>query len=321
LLWDVLSLNILCCMSGRFFPEHLKELIQLLRLPEWIVIPGNRAVWHREEAILLLLRRLSYPCRLQDLEQEFGRDHTSLSRCINHMLKWIYERFGHKVRNNLHYWAPHFRNFHEAIVRKSGLPAGTGPVCAFIDGKLCQTCRPSDIEYGGIQVDLQREVFSGHKRAHGIKIQSVMAPNGMILDYFGPVAGRRHDSYMLRKSTLNARMGAVQDRHATQYVIYGDAAYGGGHSHVIRGGTGAVSAEDVTQKLNGARICVEWGFSKVVSLFAFMDFKKNQKLLLQPIEQILCVSVLLTNCHTCCYGSQTGGYFRCQPPSLAAYLA
>ena len=32
------------------------------------------------------------------------------------------------------------------------------------------------------------------------------------------------------------------------------------------------------------------------------------------------VSVLLTNCQVCMYGSQASGYFQCAPPSLEEYL-
>ena len=42
----------------------------------------------------------------------------------------------------------------------------------------------------------------GQKRVHTIKFQSVVAPNGLIANLFGPVEGRRHDSSMLCDSDL-----------------------------------------------------------------------------------------------------------------------
>jgi nuclease HARBI1 len=51
--------------------------------------------------------------------------------------------------------------------------------------------------------------------------------------------------------------------------------------------------------------CVEWGFGKISGNFAFLDFKKNLKLLLQPVGHYYLVGRLLTNVHTCLYGSQT----------------
>ena len=48
----------------------------------------------------------------------------------------------------------------------------------------------------------QRVLFNGHKRVHAIKFQSVVAPNGLIVNLFGPVEGKRHDSGMLAMSGL-----------------------------------------------------------------------------------------------------------------------
>lgn len=68
------------------------------------------------------------------------------------------------------------------------------------------------------------------------------------------------------------------------------------------------------------RANVEWGFQKIISQFAFLDFKKNQKLLLQELESMYMVAVILINCHTTLYGSQTSHYFNLMPPSLEEYL-
>jgi hypothetical protein len=39
------------------------------------------------------------------------------------------------------------------------------------------------------------------------------------------------------------------------------------------------------------------------TIFAFLDFKKNLKVLLQPVAKYYIVASLLINCHTCLYGS------------------
>ena len=75
------------------------------------------------------------------------------------------------------------------------------------------------------------------------------------------------------------------------------------------------------QSMSSVRECVEWGFGKVIANFAFMDFKKNQKVFLQPLGRMYIVAVLMTNCHTCFYGSQTGMFFRLEAPQLNDYLA
>ena len=69
-----------------------------------------------------------------------------------------------------------------------------------------------------------------------------------------------------------------------------------------------------------ARIAVEWSFGDVVAYFAFMDFKKNLKLGLQPIGKMYRFCVLLKNARACLYGNLTSVYFDLTPPSLGDYF-
>lgn len=48
----------------------------------------------------------------------------------------------------------------------------------------------------------QKVMYNGHKRVHGLKLQPVVAPNGLKANLFGPVEGKRHDSRMLHTSGL-----------------------------------------------------------------------------------------------------------------------
>ena len=72
----------------------------------------------------------------------------------------------------------------------------------------------------------QRAVYNGHKRVHSLKFQSVLAPNGMIANLFGPVEGRRHDATMLMM------LGLLDELQQFSYApngealcTYGDPAY------------------------------------------------------------------------------------------------
>ena len=62
-----------------------------------------------------------------------------------------------------------------------------------VDGTVRPDCKPRT---------LQRLLYNRHKRLHAIKFQSVVAPNGLIANLFGPIEGRCHDSGMLRDSDL-----------------------------------------------------------------------------------------------------------------------
>lgn len=39
----------------------------------------------------------------------------------------------------------------------------------------------------------QKILYNEHKRVHGLKVQCVVVPNGLIASLFGPVEGRRYD--------------------------------------------------------------------------------------------------------------------------------
>lgn len=191
-------------------------------------------------------------------------------------------------------------------------------LCGFLDGTLRKNSRPG----GEPGEDLQREIFDGHHRSHGLIWQSLVFPNGMMGDLYGPVAGRRHDAYVLSLSELNPRLQQVMQGWPRPLKVYGDAAYPI-LSHVDRGFRGANLSQAqraYNRALSRVRISVEWQFGKVVQMFPFVDFSADLNLLLQPIAKYYLVAALLTNAHTTCYGSITSKYFNCFPPTLEEYF-
>lgn len=164
----------------------------------------------------------------------------------------------------------------------------------------------------------QRELYSGHKRIHGIKFQSVVFPNGIIGNLRGPYPGRRHDCYMLSDTGLLPQL----ERMMPQYCLYGDPAYPLRSTLIspYKGAHLCPGQQSFNTAMSTVRQCVEWEFGKTISLFAFLDYRKNMKLYLQPVGKLYLVGVLLKNCHACIYGSQTSQYFQLQPPSLETYL-
>ncbi|XP_033632035.1 uncharacterized protein LOC117293721 [Asterias rubens] len=136
-----------------------------------------------------------------------------------------------------------------------------------------------------------------------LKFQSVVIPNGLIAHLYGPVEGRRHDSALLRMSGLMREFEArnLTDRNGLPYAIYGDPAY-----PIRRYLIGPFKGADLTHeeqefnsRMSSVRECVEWEFGKMIKLFAFLDFRKNLKVLLSPVAKYYLVGGLLTNCHTC----------------------
>ncbi|XP_029831683.2 uncharacterized protein LOC115316464 [Ixodes scapularis] len=136
-----------------------------------------------------------------------------------------------------------------------------------------------------------------------------MCANGIICELDGPFPGHRHDAVMLRESGLYDKLERLVQ--GSTFTIYGDPAYP--LRPLLMRPYAGVSLTAQQQEFNRAmstvRQAVEWGFGKTLSLFSFVDFKKNQKLLLQNVPQMYRVATILTNCHTCLYGSQVAMFF------------
>jgi len=161
---------------------------------------------------------------------------------------------------------------------------------------------------------------------------------------FGPIEGRRHDAFMLSVSGLPNKLRSLEQPNGQPYVLYGDPAYGvsrnvqqpNGQPYVLygdpaygvsrnvlspfRGANLTPQEQEFNRKMSAVRVSVEWAFGKILQQFAYLDFKKNQKVLLQPVGKYYLVGTILTNCHTCLYGSQTSTFFSVSPPSLETYL-
>eukprot|EP00795_Rhopilema_esculentum_P011013 gene11013-biopygen13406 len=110
--------------------------------------------------------------------------------------------------------------------------------------------------------DNQREVYNGHKRVHALKFQSVVTPNGLIANLFGPVERRRHDSGMLNMSGLLHDLEHHSFSPTGQALcLYGDPAY----PHRVHLQCPFARRADLTpeeeafnQSMSQVRISVEW---------------------------------------------------------------
>ncbi|GFO31027.1 hypothetical protein PoB_005753200 [Plakobranchus ocellatus] len=169
----------------------------------------------------------------------------------------------------------------------------------------------------------QKVVLSGHKRIQCLKFQGIMAPNGLFAHMFGPMEGRRHDAPMFHESGIITTLEETMNRpDGTPLCLYGNPAYPL-RPHLMKPFMGARPTreqEKFNKVMSSVRISVEWSFGKISNFFAFVDFKTNLKLYLQPVGKIFLVATILANCHTCLYSSQTSEYFNLPPPSLEEYL-
>jgi hypothetical protein len=164
-----------CWRLLRFRKPDITKLMDLLLMPEFLISPARHR-YPREFSMILFLRRMAYPGKLTDLEVEFGREYTSLSRSIFATLDWLNVHHSRRITDNLAFWMPYQQIFADAVARKTDVPPGYLNVNSFLDGTQKSMCRPSDGP--DRPEDAQRMWYSGYYRAHGFKMQSMMYPCG-----------------------------------------------------------------------------------------------------------------------------------------------
>jgi len=268
------------------------------------------------EQLCVILRRLSSPARWLDLEILFGRGRSSLCELFYETI----EQLDVRCSGLLCSWRGDLIEERAAMYAQRVLEKGGAldNCVGFIDGTGLFVARP-----GGA---LQRSVYSGHKRTHMLKFQTVTTPDGLIFHLYGPVEGRRHDITMYREAGMDDMLQAGLHIGGIQYCIYGDKAY------LIRPWMqvafpaplgGEADAEEDTQNTDmaGLRVSVEWGYKEVKQVFTSLDFKRKLKIREGPVALVYRCTALLWNMRTCLYGSQTASFCRCDPPDLQNYLS
>ena len=167
------------------------------------------------EALCAVLKRFAYPCRFIDMIQIFARPIPQLSIICNQMTNLIYENWDHLLSNlNQPLLSPQYlKGFCNTIHQKG---AALNNCWGFVNGTVRTISRLNES---------QKILYNGHKKVHAIKIQSVVAPNGLVANLYGPVQGKRPDSGMLAMSGLfNALQRCSVSSYGHTLCIYGDPA-------------------------------------------------------------------------------------------------
>ena len=261
------------------------------------------------EALCLILHRLSYPCRWFDLQNQFGRHVSALSRIFYHVMHLILQ----KVKRSVLFYnvSPLELNTFAHTFLLKGVPDAI-PLFSVIDTKKHYISKPTRH---------QRSMYSGHKRQHCVKYQTLEAPNGLILHCSAGDDGQRGDGYILRRSGLIHFLRNNNIFHG--FKVLGDSAYPNTDVMVsiYKGQNLPPASVAFNSVMCPIRTCVEWGYEKIVRFWAFLDFKKQMKIQKSAIVPMWHLAIFLTNCLTCANGgNQISKYFGLAPPSLEEYI-
>ena len=150
----------------RFTKDEVWTLLGALdKLPTWIVT-RSRHRCHMIEGLLLVLRKLSYPIRYEELIQFFGRSTSGMSEIFRATLKEIHRQYGNllafdprRFRHQLPEWS--WRVYQKQLCFRW--------IALFLDGNLLGRCRPNPrrlIELLGLFTaeEIQNACYNGRKR-------------------------------------------------------------------------------------------------------------------------------------------------------------
>ena len=301
----------------RIFPrENIARTAKLMGIPKWVVT-RNRDRCERDLAFIMLLYKMSWPRRLIEFAEVFGGNGARVMRICNALTVFLYERFRRKMetldrermtddyilwlcrtQDAMHHSAPH--------------------VWGFIDATVRPCCRP---------VYFQEAIYNGKDRVHAIKFQTIVSVDGIICHCNGPWSGRRHDSYIYKRTLPHVlhELPVIQDAACEIPVaVYADPGYFLTTRVLMPFPTGRDCAmhQAFNVTMSRVRITVEWGYSRVAALWKHINFKENQKVFKSPIGAQYMVAVLLTNAVTCIDGgNEISDYFGSTPPTLEHFLA
>ena len=275
-----------------------------------------------ETGLLLCLFRLKHLNRLCDLESYFRMKKTRISAILSTFMDAIF-KVAQSYLCHPQILKHRFEFYSRLIQNRNGHCNGRR-IWGFVDATFRRTYRP---------IYFQRVIY-GPSRSHGIKLQSVVTPDGLIANLFGPIAGNRHDCFLLGESGLLLELRKTMPEEGSPTVaLYGDGAYPQSEHllGVYRGAPpGSNRAQWNTNMSRDRGFVVDWAFQEIVTEWVFLDFRYRMKVFHVPVAQYFMVGAFLTNLRTCCYGSPTGAYYDCPDPgtepkgarlTLAEYLA
>ena len=293
------------------------EVPVVMNLMGWTtgVTRRNKYACYPIEATCILIRRQSYPCRWVGLENFFGMHSSALCEVFYECAWQLYEKRGNLVTTyRADLMVERALMYASAVYNHSNC---LDKSVAFIDQTKIKICRP-----GGRSAK-QRSVYSGNMRIHCLVYQTLSTPHGLIFSYLGPAEGKHSDRYMNRASDVEKWLRETHCIDGVQYYIYGDQAYTSKSWIQTAYPMGIAAPEQIefNDKMNAARIAVEWSYKDVKQSFPSYEFSRKLQVRNGPVGLFYAVSVLLRNFKICLgHSAQSSCYFDYPARSLERYL-
>ena len=255
------------------------------------------------------------------MRETFNRSPPELSEIFNTTILLLKARWGPLITCWREYFRPdNVRFAAERIAAKMGYRGALFGLLWDGTDVFIQRC-------GGIQA-LQRAVFTGHYRQHALNYLAAVTATGLFAMVVGPFAGTVNDTTAYQQAQIESKMRhlfrdvnlgrAVGD----QVIAAADSAFPLSDVLLVRrdGAVLTPAEQHFNRRFSHVRIAIDWSFGKLINHFANTNWYMKLAAGQSPIGSLPLVILFLTNCHTCFYGSETGQYFNCNPPTIEEYL-
>jgi hypothetical protein len=158
-------------------------------------------------------------------------------------------------------------------------------------------------------------MYTGYKKIHGIKHQTIGMANGMCFHQTKAESCRRHDLWILEKSGMNILISEL-----SFLMAFGDSAY-----HEMAGVTSGSERMTLLMRraMSGVREPIEWMYRDIAAFWKITAMPWIFKLLdgFDRASNVMDMCFLFNNFWNCMNHNQTSQFFECPPPSFENYIA
>ena len=251
--------------------------------------------------LMLVLRRLSFPCRYFDLVDEFGLPSNRLCDIFKGTLQWLYETYAQRL-TDFRIWVPFFREFARAM---SDMGSPYDNHIALTNGTFMGISRPGGLGNWLTNAQFnQADFYSGHHHGHGISFLAALFPNGMT-SLYGPLIGSTNDQRAIRLSEWLTVLGDLEQQTGEHYVIFGDSGFfPSRYIHTMVKSPLSRREKRYNAHMSRIRIAVENSFAGLDSVFNFMSYAMKHQVGKTDPGQAYVVANFLMNVRSTFYGNQ-----------------
>lgn len=278
-----------------------------------------------EQPFLYMLERDHCGTKLSLMEFTYGDSYNSIGEQALAAERWLVDTHGHRL-SNLGAFVDRFPMYAEAIRNRievnDPLPPEGSHLIGFLDRVSIRIGRPVG------NWAFQRLFFNWKSQYHCLAYQSLYAPDGMHIHFWGPKAGKHNDRLLLAESGLNTLLENLQRLPngilpALLFGAYTDRGYD--ENTCIRaahhGPLTTVLQIMYNNIMSPVRVAVEWGFARIRAMSKLLHSSWNMHLQAEAVDIHVKSAVLLSNARTTLRGAQAVKRFVCVPPTLEAYFA